>query len=147
MLAAAVAVALPASASAGDPVVFMKVAKHKDGPYKTVQGASIALNQTKDFYWKARNVTDAKLPDVLLTDDGPFPPGWIVRWFKGNDNVTSDVKGDGYEFALKPGKSKFFRSRLKRTEPADDLCHVGEAESEGEMDGALVVVNDAFCIF
>jgi hypothetical protein len=145
---AVAAIALPASASAGEPAVSLKVAKHKDGPYKPEVRTNIKLNQAKDFYWKARNVTDAEFPDVLLTDDGPYPTGWIVRWFRGDDNITSDVRGDGYEFVLQPGKSKLFRSRLKPTKTADEVCHAaGAGPSEPATDFALVVVNDAFCLF
>ena len=143
------AIVLPASASAGDPVVSLKVAKHKDGPYKTVQTTHIAPPDAKDFYWKVRNPTDAKLPDVLLTAGEVSSAGWIARWFRGDDQITSDVEGGGYEFALRPGKSKLFRSRLKPTEIAKkQLCFDAYAGPPlTDTDGALVAVNEAICLF
>jgi hypothetical protein len=148
VLAAVAAIALPASASAGDPDVSLTVAKHKHGPYKRVQETHIALNQAKDFYWKARNVRDARIPDVLLEDSNVYPPGWIARWFRGEHNITPEVRGDGYEFALKAGKSKLFRSRLKRTKTADQLCaDASVTPPESDPDFALVAVNDAICLF
>jgi hypothetical protein len=148
-LAAALALALPVSASAGQPLVSLKVAKHKGGPYATGQPASIGLNQAKDFYWKVKNITNARLPEVLLTDNTDTSPGWIVRWFRGKDNITTDVQGGGYEFGLRAGKAKVFRSRLKPTEGAEkQLCHAATAgPPETSLDEAIVFVNDGLCAF
>jgi hypothetical protein len=140
------AIALPASASAGQPVVSVKVAKHQAGPYKPFQLANIELNEAKDFYWKAKNITDAKLPEVLLSDSTIYSPGWVSKWFRGKDNITADVQGGGYEFGLRAGKSKFFRSRLKPTTTASPLCaEAAAAPPETSTDFALVVINDALC--
>jgi hypothetical protein len=146
VLAAVVAIALPASASAGQPVVSLKVAKHRAGPYTPIQFGNIELNEAKSFYWKAKNITDARLPDVLLSDSTIYLPGWVSKWFKGKDNITADVQGGGYAFGLKAGKSKFFRSRLKPTKTASPLCaEATAAPPETSQDLALVVINDALC--
>ena len=149
VLASTIAIAWPATASAGDPLVSLKVSKQKDGPYKPVVHANVALNEAKDFYWKVRNVSEFNFAgSVRLFDDGPYPPSWVARWFRGDNNITPDVRGDGYEFSLKAHRSKHFRSRLKPTMTADALCHsAGARFAKSSNDFALVVVNDAICIF
>ena len=147
-LVAAAAIALPASAGAGQPDVSLKVAKQKDGPYREHVGAHMDLNQAKDFYWKVRNVTDAKLTQVLIIDGAKYPPGWIARWFRGENNITSDVRNAGYEFALGVGKSKIFRSHLKATKAIGPLCHDAAAgPPETSQSFALVSINDPVCLF
>jgi hypothetical protein len=148
VLAAVVVIALPASASAGQPLVSLKVAKHKDGPYKAFQVSNIALNETKQFYWKAKNVADGKLPDVRLTDSfALYPPGWIVRWFRGDDNITAGVHNPaGYQFGIKAGGSKLFRLKLKPTKTAGPVCAEASAgPPKTSPDSAVIAVNDALC--
>jgi hypothetical protein len=146
VLAALAAIALPSSASAGQPFVNLKVAKKQDGPYKNVQNVNIDLNEAKSFYWKAKNPTSTKL-DVLLTDPSFYPVGWNTRWFRGNDDITEEVRAAGYEFGLKAGKAKLFRSRLKPTKTAGPVCHEGNAAPpKTSTDFALVAVNDPVCL-
>ena len=146
--AAVAAFALPSSASAGQPLVDLKVAKHKDGPYASTQSANIDLNQARPFYWKVKNLTDEKLPEVVLNDSTLYPAGWVAKWFRGKENITTEVLGDGYEFGLKAGKPKAFRSKLKPTKTAGPACHNAiAAPPETSPDSAAVIVNDAKCIF
>jgi hypothetical protein len=140
-LVALVAMAVGATtASAGDPFVKVRAAKHKDGPYlHNPQGLMLPAGESKTLYWRVKNIApDQKLE--LRFDDAATDPedDYRVRWFKGHENITSDVSGPGFEFKLKAGAKKLFSARVKHRTNSGILCLGGQAS------GSLVNPDAAY---
>jgi hypothetical protein len=136
------------SASAGDSLITVKAAKHKDGPYKPdVQDLNVDVGESKTLYWRVKNITsDQKLKlgfDDAATGD---PAGWAIKWFKGKTNISPEVKGLGYEFNLKPSKKKIFSATIKHKSAGDPVvCLGGQASgAKTNADAAYFQVN-GFC--
>ena len=119
-------------ALAGEPLVVVKASKHKAGPYlHDTQSLNIPVGESKNAYWRVKNISDKRLR--LTFDDaatGGNPEGYRVRWFdKRHRNISSAVKGAGYVFRLRVGKTKMFSATVKHL--ADSLppsfCLGGQA--------------------
>jgi hypothetical protein len=137
-----------APASAGEVQYRFKTAKHATGPFtQTDKALNVPVGRSKTVYWKVKSAADAKM-DLLFDDavtPNPNPPGFRIRWFRGKTNITPEVKGAGFAFALKPGKAKVLRSVVKHKAPSAAFCL-----SAGVTDGsstifALFHVNNAVC--
>lgn len=131
-LAGCGALALAAApASAGGPPFDVSVSKHRDGPYvETTQSVNVPIGDAKSLYWKVKHLSGGKL-EMRFTDaltEFPNPPGLEIRWFKGHNEITDEVKSSGYEFALPSGSRKFFRARVKAVGTSDGACVVGQAD-------------------
>ena len=116
------ALALSPSAQGRGDSWATKVAKDKDGPYGVVTKASVPNGDSKTLWWRVTSKADSDL-NVAFVDDTGGTPGFKVKWFKGDDNVSSDVNEFGYEFVLHPDQSKYFRGVVTRTrQNADPVC-------------------------
>ena len=108
-------------ALAGAPAE-LKVAKQKDGPYKTVLKANVANGEAEDLFFRATSRADKGIEGDFAADAAAVPSGWKVTYFRGDNDIT-DEASDGYEFGLAPGQRKFFHARVKRkTAGADPFC-------------------------
>jgi hypothetical protein len=126
LLAASVAALLLVAGTAGarlTPSVGLKVSKHRDGPYDLVTAVNVPLGQSKSVYFKGKNNLEENL-EATFDDDGSSSglENFAVKWFRGHRNITSDVKGGGYDFTLKPDKQAIFRAKLTHNDPGDGFC-------------------------
>jgi hypothetical protein len=153
LLASVLAVALIAapSAAAGEPTVKVKVAKHKDGPYRPNINTSIDPGETRSLWFRAANPGTEEL-DLVFGDAGTSDEdGFKTRWFKSSDNISNQVERPaGYPFHLNPGQRKLFNA--KQTAPdapgVVEGCLAGGAEvPKVTGDLATVEINDAMCAF
>lgn len=131
-LAAAVlaALALAAPAGAGDSPFILKVAKDKDGPYaEGFTDVKLQDGQVKDFFFRVRNREPDPFNDMRFTEEfGPPPKGLILRWFRGDENITSAVQGTGHVFNLPSDGRRYFKLVAKAQ--AGDLGHCLGAEAD-----------------
>jgi hypothetical protein len=104
-----------AQALAAAPI-SVTTAKHKGGPYSSdaVTNANVPPGKTKSFFWKITTPGSSDL-DVTLDDAStpdPNPDGFKIRWFRRHQEISSAVKGPGYEFVLPPDKALKFRAQV-----------------------------------
>lgn len=116
---------------AGDPFFEVRASKHRDGPYlETMQDVNVPIGDAKSLYWKVKHITGGTL-EMRFTDaltETPNPEGLEIRWFRGTKEITTEVKGSGYEFKLPKDSRKLFRARVKAVGPSDGACVVGQAD-------------------
>ena len=153
LLALVLAVALIAapSAAAGEPTVRVKVAKHKDGPYRPNLNTSIDPGETRSLWFRAANPGTEEL-ELVFGDAGTSDDvGFKTRWFKSGDNISDEVEGSpGYEFSLDPGQRKYFNAKQTALDApgAVEGCLAGGAEvPKVTGDLATVEINGAMCAF
>jgi hypothetical protein len=82
-----------------------------------------------------------------LSDLASPIPDYKVQWFRGNENISAEVKGAGYEFDLAAGQSKYFSSRIKRVGPEGDACLDARVRDENQTvaGDAVMGVNTNQC--
>ena len=151
LCAAVLAVALVAAggAQAGKDVFAVKVAKHKDGPYKVDIKSNIDPGETKSFWFRVRNTGDQS-SQMTFDDAGTSDEiGFKTRWFKAGNNVSSEVEGSGYEFNIDNGQSKYFNAKQTGLDApgAVEGCLAGEAGDGITSDLSSVSINGATCSF
>lgn len=146
-LIAALALAAPAGAGGEGPPFIVKVAKDKQGPYQDgFSNVNLQGGQVKDFFFRVRNKEPE--PFINMTFEelfGPAPKGLILKWFKGDTNVTSDVQGDGHSFNLPGDGRRFFE--LKAKAEANNLYHClgGEADFENTISDFAFLQFNTVC--
>ncbi len=120
-------VAAPSAEGLTTPLLDVKVAKQKDGPYRGFLRAKAKPNDPAILWFRARNFDDERLEEVLFSDhDSSDLNGYKVSWFKHGDNVSSAVEGSGYDFNIDPGQSKYFMARAKPPNGNTGICLQGE---------------------
>ncbi len=143
--------AAPSLSSASDPLFTVTAAKQSDGNYKAgIQNASISQGETKLFFWKIE--TDESVDQSISFDDAATGDAggddYKIKWYKGkkpksSKDVSSAVKGAGYDFTLKAMKRKFFTAKVKPKPEAESLCLGGQASNNPQtyVDAAYFAVN------
>ena len=146
LCAAALTAALMLSAGTAGarltPPVTLKVAKHKDGPYAYDQVVNVPVGKSKSVYFKAKNTTGENV-DAEFDDNGSSSglENFVVKWFRGDKNISSEVKGSGYDFPLKANKQAILRAKLTHSDPGSGFCLDGEATANLITSFAGVAVN------
>ena len=114
LIALALLAAVPAQAGMGAPEVPIKVAKHADGPFQSGSFMVNVKSKPRSFYFKIINRDDHDL-DVTLDDvsHGDGLADFGVRWFRGNRDITQEVRATGHAFGLKQSKARVFQGRVK----------------------------------
>jgi hypothetical protein len=121
--------------------------KKPGGPYKRVIGANIAPGNAKNFTLKVTGPPEA---GAFLEEGAEDEPGYQTKYFRGDNNITSDVADtDGYPFNLgSDGKQKFpMKVKVVGSSPPDEFCRFVSAH-EGEPQGGSTVavkLNGAEC--
>lgn len=125
-VAAVVAMVVLGSVATADAGVFVPNsfwAREPGGPYShDVLNINLAEGKAKTVYFKAKSV-DPDDADVTLRASAPA--GYKVKWFRGINNVTSEVNQmspGGFTFHLKSGKSKVFRVKVKALTDPEGQC-------------------------
>jgi hypothetical protein len=129
------------TASAGDQLIMVKAAKHKDGPYKPdVQSLNLDVGKSKTLYWRVKNIDNDEKLQLAFNDAATGDPeGYSIRWFKGKKNISPEVKGIGYSFNLKPGTKKTFSATIKHKFDGDPVVCLG-----GQADGPTTQADAAY---
>jgi hypothetical protein len=149
-MVAAVAISIlaapPAGAGMGSSPMRLTISKTKDGPYSFSALHAKVNAGPKGFFVKVADKTEHR-QDGLLEDvsAGAGSANFKIRWFRGDENITSDVQGPGYGFGLKPGKPKVFRALVKPLNPDPGaLCLAPRASVEPDAYQAVgsVYIND-----
>ena len=120
------ALAAPAPALGG---VRVEVAKHKSGPWSPGGlNVHIPTGNSKNFYIRIKSTSHhAQAKQVNLSErrsvDGP---DYQVSWFKGKQDISSEVQTSGHDFTLKHDQTKRFRLRVTALDGSDQECVSGE---------------------
>jgi hypothetical protein len=116
VLAATVALSFASPAEAGQTSTLLKakVSKRIDGRFKQhveidVQGEP---GDKGNAYLKVKNRTGATQEANLTEHKGDFD-GYTTKFFRNDVNITTHVRGSGYEFTVPPGGSTLFRAKAK----------------------------------
>jgi hypothetical protein len=150
VLAACVAaLALPvATAGGGEKFFKVRVAKQESGPYSVFQKVHIPVGEAKSAYFKVKNKANENLLHMNFNDNSPDPnpEDYNVRWFKGDNDISSQVKSeDGYPFTLKQDKPLIIRVKVKHLDPGDGACVDGEAAGDDVGDSIAVLGVNTLC--
>ena len=119
---AAAGLAAFVAAPAGAAGEFMKVAKQKAGPYRDEPfSVNVAAGKSKNLYLKVRP-SETAAQDVLVEN---IHPDYVIKYFRGTQNVTTQVEGPGFFFDANKDRVRF-RMRVKRPEagPATDCVQL-----------------------
>ena len=118
--------ALAAPAGAGPDLVFVTVAKKRDGPYVAISPEVRVRSRAKDFFMRVTNGTTG-IEDVALKDVSNDPGNdFRISWFRGKKEVTEAARGAGYGFEFDADESRTFRARVKpRVANPGELCLSG----------------------
>ena len=126
-------------ASAGESPI-LKVAKKRSGPYHELLEINLGAGKSKEFFLKARNASGADPQSANLQELG-FPI-FKTKYFRGEKNISLEVKGDGFEFTV-TDNPKRFRGIIKDTDAgAEHDCLEQRLQVEsGDFDDANIAVN------
>ena len=118
-VALAVGIATPL---AGAETFFLKVAKHRSGPYSESINLNIGPDEKKDFFLRARNTVEEEPVVGTLKQLGD--PDYRVRYFKGDKNVTQKFIA-GFDLSV-TDRAKKYRGVVKDigTAPSTDCVMV-----------------------
>jgi hypothetical protein len=142
------ALGIGAASSAGLAVIIdVEASKHRDGPYEDAQQqVNIPVGKEKSLYWRVKNFTAGPL-DLTFDDaatGGSDTDGYRIRWYRGRNDISSQVKGSGYPFKLKAGKKKIFRAEVKhKLDVSPGFCIGGQASPP--PDDAYFAVDAGSC--
>ena len=122
---------LASPATALDPLYTVQVAKQKSGDYDRYDTVTLDVGDKRTLYWKVANKTeeDYKVDFNDAATENPNPAGFKVKWFRGDKEITDEVKnGNGYRFKLLEGEKEFFHATIKRTDEMSDenVCLGGQ---------------------
>ena len=131
LLGALVALLLTAApAGAGAEDLGVKSAKHKDGPYRVDTRINMDVGETRSLWWRVKS-KGSSVQKVQFDEPTDDTDGYRVRWYRGNDDITTEVNDDeGYRFGLQAGRSVYFQAELKRRPAGDVACLYGEATND-----------------
>jgi hypothetical protein len=107
-----VALATPADAGETSTLLRAKVSKNIDGPFRENLHARLAPNSKKNFYFKVNNRTDDET-EATLTEDGD-DIGYATKFYRGDTNITTHVRGGGYDFFIAANGSSLYRIKATR---------------------------------
>lgn len=115
LVAAAVLLVAFAAAASAAPPIYLAGAKDKHGPYS--KGVTpVTANHSRDVFVRVKS--NGLDHEVALFDKrlGDGLSDIKVRYYRGNDNITHDVRtGGGYGFDLSFGDPVRFRITLTPT--------------------------------
>ena len=113
--------------------------------------AHLGPGKVKSFHIKITNTTPKNTLAISMTAESENELGYTQKWFRNSNNITSDVKGAGFDFKLTPGQAKKFRLKLKANDSSPNpYCSRTALEDTGlgTFDYATVRLNGAMkCIF
>jgi hypothetical protein len=146
-LAAIVVLAVVGLAAAGGPAPKVQVAKHKGGTYTGFVNANVPDGETKVRYVRVRSRADANQPANLTAELDVEGPQYTIKWFAGQENITPEIEGDGYEFVLKPNKDRIFKVKIKAPQEAEGGCITAAVEvPTSTFETALIRINEGVCV-
>jgi hypothetical protein len=110
--------AIPSAPAAerGTAPFGVKVGKSKDGKFRQTMTVPLPVGERRDYFFRLRLKGDQPDHGVIFDDaftTNPHPEGYRVQWYRNGENVSSEVKGPGYDLTLKAGKPRYFRVTVK----------------------------------
>jgi hypothetical protein len=147
-LTCVLAVGVTGLAIAGAPGINLAAAKKKSGPYEEFVAANANKKaKAKELYVRAKNASTEDATAILTQDAVGGANDYRIRWYRGAENITQDVKGWGYGFNLPSDSRRDFRVKVKpRSNNPDGLCL--EAHMAGDPFGgnnAFFSINGGLC--
>jgi len=123
-----------------------RVSTHKEGPYQQFKKIHLGVGHTKTVYWQVRSTGQNDHDLSFYTSTQPYGH-YKVHWFKGKKEITNKVEGSGYDFTLKAGTDRYFRSTIKRTQSSEDSGCVDGNSAEGSSRVIAEVGVNTTCVF
>jgi hypothetical protein len=127
VLAATVALSFATPAGAGETSTLLKarVSKHSDGPFKSRVEIDVQFEPGNkgNAYLKVKNLTGATQEANLTEHKGDFF-GYETKFLRNGVNVTTHVRGSGYEFTVPAEGSVLFRAKA---------VHDGQTKGHNEL--------------
>jgi len=89
--------------------------KKPGGPWiEYTSGQKRVGQEPKAVFWRVRN-QDTGDQDVSVEErrSGDGQDDYRIRWFRGDKDVTNDLRGPGYEFTFASDESRKFKATIK----------------------------------
>jgi hypothetical protein len=117
LLVVALALGLGATAAIGGGPGTPRLtgAKKKSGPYEKELHVKVR-DKGRNVFVRVKSTYDARQQATIeerLIGPGDPEGDWQINWFRGENDVSHDVQTSGYDFRLRPHRSKRFRVKLK----------------------------------
>ena len=91
----------------------LEVSHAKSGPYQRTGPFSLVVDEgAESAFLRIKNRSDTRQRVVLTDERVGYVDDYIVKWFRGKENVTKMVESDGYAFRIAP-KEKRGRAILR----------------------------------
>ena len=146
-LVVVLALGLAAVASGGPGTPRLTGAKKKSGPYAKELRVKV-LEEGRNVFVRVKSTHDKRQKAHMVEGiAGPGDPGsdWQINWFRGDQDVSHDMQTSGYDFRLRPHKSKRFRVRIEpNVGSPDPFClfsNVQVDEPTTGRTGPFIAVN------
>jgi hypothetical protein len=143
---------IPATASAA-PVLKLKAAKHKRGPYVNAPGpnpVTANVNEPKNFWVKAFIVPHSSVEARLFEQVANQDQDYKFKWYKGQNDISHDVQTSGHLFTLRHDHPKRFRVRVRPQVPnPGPLCLFPYVSPEGSLtqyEAFFAINGDNACV-
>jgi hypothetical protein len=122
-------------------------AKKRSGPYEQQLRVKVR-HKGRSVFVRVKSTHGSRQKATIVEQlAGPGDPQteWQINWFRKDQDVSHDVQTAGYEFGLRPHKSKRFRVRIKpNVGGPDPFClysNVQVDEPTTGTDGPFIAVN------
>jgi hypothetical protein len=135
-----VLVVAAAPALAGD-LFLTQVSKTRDGTYGTDVHLNLPPDGKKRAFFKMTNNTAESVEATFSQGPTEGSPKIKLRWYRGAQDITSDVKGDGYAETIDATSSIVIKLKARRT-GAGAKCTSGVGDTETAHTLAYVAIND-----
>ena len=141
-LSAALALGLAASVALAGDLFLMQVSKVKAGPYGPEAHLNVPKDKTRRAFYKINNNTPDPV-EYTFTQSAAGSPKIKLSWYLGQEDITSAVKGDGYEGEIAGNSSVIIKLKAKATGNGSK-CVEGVASS-GDAHQLNPVSINTFC--
>jgi hypothetical protein len=101
------------------------------------------VGTARNYYWRFKNNTESTMM-VNFNEGAPLLPSYMVKWFKGQEDITAEATGAGFVFNLAAGKAKDFRSKVKVLSGPSPQCLTANANA-GVAAVTSVRINGSPC--
>ena len=90
----------------GDPAQ-LEVSHAKSGPYQQTGPFILFVDEgSESGFLRIKNRSDTRQRVVLTNERVGNVDDYIVKWFRGKENVTKQVESDGYAFRIAPKQKR-----------------------------------------
>lgn len=140
-LSAMIVLVVAAAPALGGDLFLTQVSKTKDGTYGTEVHLNLPADGKRRAFFKMTNNTAESVEATFTQGSTEGSPKIKLRWYRGAQDITSDVRGDGYVENIDASSSIVIKLKAKATGNGAK-CTSGVGDTETAHTLAYVAIND-----